>query len=94
MVTKTKVRAQVHMDDVVINNDGLLQMLEEREEKKKAASEYKSVDKEVKDKINSLDTPLPFRLGRFIITRAPVSAKSVSFETAQGTRINIKLLGE
>jgi len=94
MVAKTKVKPQIHMDDVVLNDDELLQMLEEREEKKSAASEYKSFDKKVKDKINSLSTPPPFRLGRFLIARAPVSAKSISFETAQGTRISIKLLGD
>ena len=39
--TSTKAKSQIHMDDVVIQDDELLQMLEDREEAKKAAAKKK-----------------------------------------------------
>ena len=94
MTTATKAKAQIHMEETILNNPELLEMLEEREAAKEGVRKYKSIDKEVKDKIGTLPGKPPFRLGRFVINISPTPPKSVSFETAGSKRISIKLLGD
>ena len=82
------------MDDVVVRNTELEQILEERQAAKKAVAEYKTIDKEAKDKIAALEQKPPYRVGRFIVAQTPIAGRSVSFDTSPGTRISIKLLGD
>ena len=89
-----KTRAQISMDDRRVDNTELEQLLEERQELKKNVGEYKSADKKAKKMIASLNEPLPYRIGRFIISEAVIPAKSVSFDTDAGKRINIKTADE
>ena len=90
----TKKQLQTSMDETRIDDTELEQLLEDREELKENVSKYRKADKEVKAKINTIEAPSPFRIGRFVITRTPTPPRSVSFETDGGLKINIKLLGE
>lgn len=90
----TKLRSQLGMEDVVIDDAELSQLLEDREEKRAALSDYNAIDKKVKAKIESMEQQPPYRIDRFIITKAKTAPKSVAFETAEGSRISIKLMGE
>ena len=83
MTTTTKTRAQIHMDDNIIRDEELEQLLEDRQ-----------ADKKAKDKIRSMETPTPYRVGRFIIAKQAVAAKSVAFETTESSRLTIKTVGE
>lgn len=94
MTTKARVRPQIHMDDKVIEDAELSQLLEDREEAKKAASEYKAVDKKTKAKIMSMEQQPPYRIGRFIITKRQVEGRHVEFDTDSVPRIDIKLAGD
>lgn len=96
MVTRTKPKetAQIHFDEKVIRDPELEQLLDERETAKQATKTYRSLDKEAKAKIAELGDDPPYRVGRFLITKSTVEAKSVSFETDASTRIQIKLFAE
>ena len=94
MVSKTRARPQIHMDDNIVENPELEKLLEERQELKESVSAYKKADKVAKDKIRSIDTPTPYRVGRFIISKQAVPAKAVAFETAEGSRFTIKTISE
>ena len=85
-----KKQAQVGFDDTIIQDPELEQLLEKREAMKQEAAGYRKVDKEAKAKIAAIDTPMPYRVGRFLIAKQKVPAKTVSFETDEGTRISIK----
>lgn len=89
-----KARAQIHMDETIVENEELEKMLEERQELKLAVGEYRKVDKNAKAKIDSIETPMPFRVGRFVISKRDNTAKSVAFETQASSTITIKLAGE
>lgn len=90
----TKVKAQIGMDDTILENPELDKLLEERQVLKKSASEFRKADKAAKDKIQTIQTPMPYRVGRFIISKKPVAAKDVKFQTADGTRVDIKAVDE
>ena len=90
----TKARAQIHMDDHIIDNPELEKLLEERQELKFSVSEFHKADKSAKEKIRAIETAPPFRVGRFLITRQTTPPKAVAFETEESTRFNIKIAGE
>lgn len=90
----TKVAAQIHMDDNIVENAELEELLEARQELKESVSEYRKADKSAKDKIRSIEAPTPFRVGRFLISKRDIPAKSVSFETTEGSGFTIKIAGE
>lgn len=94
MVSKTRARPQIHMDDNIVENPELEKLLEERQELKESVSEYKKADKAAKDKIRSIEEPTPYRVGRFIISKQAVPAKSIAFETTEGSRVTIKTISE
>ena len=50
MGTKTKEKAQIHMEDVIVNDPELESLLEKRQELKEEASKYTKADKEAKNK--------------------------------------------
>ncbi len=90
----TKERTQIHMDETLVENPELEKELEERQELKSSVTEYNKLNKSVKEKIRSIETPAPFRVGRFVISRHQVPAKEVSFETQASFSFTIKLAGE
>lgn len=92
MTTKTK--AQISMDETIVENAELEEMLENRQELKLSVTEYRKVDKDVKAKIGSIGTPTPYRVGRFVISKRDLSAKTVSFETQASFSFVIKLAAE
>lgn len=94
MVTKTRPRAQIHMDEAIVEDPELEKILEDRQELKQAVSEYRKVDKDVKGRLSSIGTPTPYRIGRFVISKRDIQAKSVSFETQASFSFTIKLAGE
>ena len=85
-----KTQAQVGFDDKIVENPELEALLEKREEQKEHAAAYRKADKEAKEKIATVATPMPYRVGRFLIDKQTVPAKSVSFETDEGIRVSIK----
>ena len=89
-----KKKAQVSMDDRVVTNSELLALLEERETLKEGAARYREKDKQTKDAIQKLDEPMPYRVGRFIITSRQHEGRKVEFETAAGTSIKIETADE
>jgi len=90
----TRARPQIHMDDNIINDPELERMLEEREEIKRGIADYRKLDKEVKNKLRSIETPTPYRVGRFVINSHVMPGKEVAFETQDSIRLTIKLAGE
>lgn len=92
MVTKT--RAQIGMEDNWVNDEKLEELLEEREQIKKSASDYRKADKEAKAKIAEYENKMPFRCGRFIISSKMISPRSVEFEITGGSKISIKTADE
>jgi len=90
----TRVKSQIRFDDTILENPELEGLLEERQALKQSAKDYRGADKKAKDKIQTIETPLPYRVGRFIISRRDIPAKSVSFDTEAGTRVNIKAVDE
>lgn len=92
MVTKT--RPQIHMDDSIVENPELEKLLEDRQELKESVSAYRKADKAAKEKIRSIETPTPYRVGRFVIDKKTTPARDVSFEVVEGLRFSIKIAGE
>ena len=79
----TKVKAWIHLEDKVMDNPELEKVLEERQELKQSVSDYRKADKKAKAEIQKVQTPLPFRIGRFIIGKQVMPPKSVAFETGE-----------
>ena len=91
---RTAAKPQSHMDDTIIENPELLRLLEEREGLKENVANYRAVDKKAKGLIQGIETPTPYRVGRFIIDKSVVAPKQVSFETVEGFRFTIKTADE
>jgi len=88
----TKMKAQIHMEDNIVKDDALEALLEDRQEKKQSASDYRKADKKAKDKIGTIQTAKPFRCGRFIIAESKTEAGHVEFDKSGGTRLTIKTI--
>lgn len=86
----SKTQEQHELGETLVENTDLQALLEERETLKDGAAQYRSKDKEVKTARAGVETPTPFRIGRFVIDRRAVAAKDVSFSTDAGYRLNIK----
>lgn len=93
-MTKTATKPQIHMDDRIVTNPALEEMLEDRQLRKMQAKEYRTADKKAKETINALNEVPPYRIGRFLISRETVRAKTVAFETSEGSRVSIKTVDE
>ncbi len=89
-----KVTPQIHFADSIVKNEELEKLLEDRQTLKDSASEFRKADKAAKEKISALNLPTPYRIGRFIIAKQSTAAKSVSFETTEGSRVSIKTVDE
>lgn len=86
---------QIGLEDKFIEDPELEEVLEEREslkaEKKKALKQFNDKHAAAKDRIEKLDLPAggALRVGRFRLERTNVPGRSVTFDTAETTRINI-----
>lgn len=85
-----KEKAQIGMDDNVVENQELLNILRAREELKDKAAAYRTTDKDAKDKIKSLKLKFPCRVGEFLIDMKPTESREIEFTTKPGNRISIK----
>ena len=84
-----KIKAQMSLDDRLVDNPELLELLENREALKVGARDYRTADKVAKAKIKTLEEPMPFRIGRFIVDKKERGSRSVSFEMAASESISI-----
>jgi len=90
----TKTKPQIGLEDKIVTNPDLEALLEDRQLRKAQAKEYRATDKKAKEAINALNEVPPYRIGRFIISRETTKAKSVAFETSEGSRVSIKTIDE
>jgi len=90
----TKVREQIHMEESIHDDPELEHLLDERQELKESVSEFRKKDKEAKKLIEDIHKPYPIRIGRYIISRQTMPARSVAFETEDSSRITIKHIGD
>lgn len=91
---RSSTKPQIGMDDTIIENPELLRLLEEREDLKESVANYRAVDKKAKGMIQGIETPTPYRVGRFVIDRSKVAPREVNFEIAEGFRFTIKTADE
>lgn len=91
MTTKTKERIQIGLEDRLCNDKELEDLLEQRQILKEKVTEYNKKDKDTKKKIAEIKLELPYRCGRFIISKMKTDARDVEFHTVEGERISIKL---
>lgn len=89
-----KLEPQSYMEDTIVEDADLEKMLEERQELKQSVAAYSKLNKDVKAKLSSIETPTPFRVGRFVINRSVTEGCHVEFDAAGGFRFSIKLAGE
>ena len=90
----TKKQAQIRLDDRILQEPEIEAMLENRQDLKEGATAFRKADKEVKSKLSSLNQPMPFRIGRFIIDRQVRGAKHVEFDSEAGSTLKIKTADE
>ncbi len=89
-----KKKAQIRLDDNMVDNPELLAVLEERQRLKGVVSEYRKKDNVAKSMIEKANLPIPCRVGRFVIERIDRPPHTVSFETEAGSTLSIKTADE
>jgi hypothetical protein len=93
-----EVQAQQAFDEVTIEDADLKAALEARQSAKEkvtaARAEYRFAGDAASGEIAKLELPVggAVRCGRFRITRRPVEARSVQFETGASDRVTIALV--
>jgi hypothetical protein len=98
--TRPGDQAQTALDERVIEDAELEKLLGDRQlahgTKSEATSKFNSLDRLAKDKLEALGVEVeePVRVGRFRVERRPVASRSVNFETAPTSRLNIKPVEE
>ena len=90
----TKNKAQIGMDDRIISNSELLALLEERESLREAARAFRNKDKDAKDAVMKLDEPMPYRIGRFIISETKREGRHIDFEVSPSSSVKITTADE
>lgn len=99
-MTATRLNPQASLYETTIENADLEDALEKRQkakEKRAAASKaFRDADEEAKGLIAKADLGLDatVRVGRFTLTEKHTPARSVSFDTAAGKRLQIGLIDE
>jgi len=87
-------KAQVSMDDTIIRDEALESDLETRatlhEQVKKNLGAYNEFDKKVKAQLAKMEDQMPFRVGRFIISKVDREARHVEFDAEGSSSISIK----
>jgi hypothetical protein len=94
MPSKLKERSQISMDDTFLKDPELEALLEKRQELKQGVSDYRAADKAAKAKLATVTQPMPYRIGRFIISKSEHQAHEVNFEVGVTSSISIKLATE
>lgn len=89
-----KVKEQLGLEDVVVEDPELEELLEKRQTLKSGVSEYRKADKEAKAKIDAITQPTPFRVGRFVVAKSATPERSVAFDVMASERYTIKVMGE
>lgn len=97
---RTKVQAQLAIDETVIEDDDLEAALEERlrfkDDYAEAGKVYRDKDAIAKGLIEKNlgggDDDQVFRIGRFRVTRKLVEGRAVTFETKDKTSTTIRLV--
>lgn len=87
-----KKQLQESFDQNVILDAELLDLLEKREAKQEAKTEFARLSNEARERINEkgYGNDGDVRVGPYIIGKRPVAARSVKFKTTASTRIVIK----
>lgn len=91
---------QIGFDEELVENPDVESALVERQARKDALASVRKDFKAAHDKavaaLASIELPEEgaVRVGRFRISRSLISARSVSFETAESSRLRITLLGD
>jgi hypothetical protein len=89
---------QASLYEATIENAELEQALEDRERQRNAVAASRKRFREIDDRTKLLVADLdlgddaPVRVGRFLITRTAVAARSVAFDTEPTTRLTIRTL--
>lgn len=88
---------QTSLYETTIENPSLAEQLSRRQKLKETASaagkEYRAANDAVKTALEKLDlADAPVRIGDFVVRMAPVSARSVAFETSPTSRLVISPL--
>ncbi len=100
MTTTAEANPQTSLYETTIEDEAIEQLLEARQKAKDSA---KAVSKKARDAhaaakvaLEALDLghDAPVRIGRFVVSLKATASRSVSFETAPGTRLSIKALPE
>jgi hypothetical protein len=90
-----KSKSQTSLEERLIDSADLEEALEEREKRNNSAKELRRQFREADERAKGLlaehelqdgDT---VRCGRFLITKAPVPGRTVSFETTPSSRVRI-----
>jgi hypothetical protein len=95
-----KLVPQASLYEATLENPELEAALEAREVTKAAAGAARKAhgdaDEHAKGLVEALDLGdgAPVRVGRFLLTRRPVAARSVAFDTEPTTRLTIRTLDE
>jgi hypothetical protein len=93
-----KLVPQQSLYEAELENPELEAALEAREVTKASAAAarkaYNEADEHAKGLVEGLDlgNGAPVRVGRFLLTRTPVAARSVAFDTEPTTRLTIRTL--
>ena len=87
---------QIRIGELIVENDELEQALEKRQDMKEragaAGKAYREADVVARAELEKLvDGDEPVRVGRFIVSKSDVAARSVSFETDPTSRLNIRV---
>lgn len=99
-MTRMRSDDQLGFDEELIENPDVEAALIERQGRKDALSSVRKEFKEAHEKAVAALTAIELpedgavRVGRFRVTKSIVSARSVSFETQETSRLRITLLGD
>lgn len=94
---KARRKAQISMDEKWLEDPDLLDVLERREESRGHLEEYRKIYSQVDQEAKGAMAELPqlgegpVRIGRFVLSRKEVGAKSVSFNSKAKVEFGIKL---
>jgi len=89
-----KTKAQIGLEDRMVNNPELEKLLEERHALKASVSLFRKADLVAKEKILAVNETMPYRVGRFLITKQSIPGKTIAFETSDAIRVSIKNVAE
>ena len=90
----SKQKSQIGMEDKWVKDPELEALLEKREKLKAGQQAFRATDKEAKEKLAKVTEPVPYRIGRFLISKNIRKRHEVNFTTEAGESISIALADE